>query len=471
MVKKGTIVRIRIPKPLFGREKPEKKPREQIGESGESRRGLSRRSFLKRALLFGGAAIAGLKFKKFVDSEAQRVESEVFTPKRSTKNPEFTHLNALAEQVEKALQNILKNPEYTRIALERTAWFNNFISNCARKHEIDASLLYALIAHESRGALNAESRAGARGLAQFIQDTGELYGLRSLEQLVSSKGNILKYRVIGDERFNPVKSIWAAAHHLSDLITYYAQREYLSERQKREEYDARGPDPYAVFFALAAYNAGKNRVDEAINKALEEAMNKARLQASGRKPFRPAASRPTASWSAVAEFLPLETRAYVPLILAKKIILENYGHFSEKHGLAISKDASGAYARLLELSEEKLLSKTSINTFALKHGFKREHLQLLNPELDATVWLNEVYVRVPKKGKLGDFQKTFETFKSLCWNNFKYKGLNESKTRAETACKHITRGVIIKSLSKLVPALPVRLTKFEGFGKRVERRA
>jgi len=477
-VKKGTIVRIRIPKPLFER-KPEKgKPSEKgelrkpVGESRElreSREGLTRltrRSFLKRVLLFGGAVLAGWKLKKFIDVKARNVESQVFQPVFGRK-PEFTHLNSSAMQVKKAIQNVLKNFDYNRVALERAAWFHDFISKHASENEIDFNLLHALIAQESRGAVNAESRAGACGLAQFIPETGEVYGLKPLKQVASVEKKRVEYKIVGDERFNPEKAVWAAARHLRDLIDYYAQREYLSEEQRIAEFNSKGPEPYAVFFALAAYNAGKSKVDEAIVE----------IRAKGRNP----------TWPAVAQLLPSETQAYVPLILAKKIILDKLKHFTEEHGLTISENAFGAYSKLLELSEEKPLKKTSINAFARKHGFNKEHLQLLNPELQASVWLKQANVLVPKKEKLKEFREAFKTFKNLRWNNFEFKGLKkqERKEKSEkkkeetkkekkeesekkeeleklvqTTCEHLTLDDVKENLSKLVPLVPIHLTRF-----------
>ena len=58
-------------------------------------------------------------------------------------------------------------------------------------------------------ALNpiANSRAGAKGLWQFMYGTGKVYGLKTTSYV--------------DDRFDPVKSTIAACEHLSDLYDIY----------------------------------------------------------------------------------------------------------------------------------------------------------------------------------------------------------------------------------------------------------
>ena len=77
----------------------------------------------------------------------------------------------------------------------------------------------------------AVSHAGAVGLWQFMLDTGKRYGLE-VNSLI-------------DERRDPIKSSYAAAHYLSDL--------------------------YAMFgdwnLVIAAYNCGSNAVNKAIHRA------------------------------------------------------------------------------------------------------------------------------------------------------------------------------------------------------------
>jgi len=113
-------------------------------------------------------------------------------------------------------------------------------------------------------ALNptANSRAGAKGLWQFMYGTGKVYGLK-----VSS---------YVDDRFDPYKSTIAACEHLNDL------------------YDIYGNWP----LALAAYNSGAGNVNKAIRRS------------GGLKNF----------W-AIHNYLPKETRSYVPAFIAASYVM------------------------------------------------------------------------------------------------------------------------------------------------------
>ncbi|MDD4602751.1 MAG: LysM peptidoglycan-binding domain-containing protein [Bacteroidales bacterium] len=113
-------------------------------------------------------------------------------------------------------------------------------------------------------ALNptANSPAGAKGLWQFMYGTGRVYGLK-----VSS---------YVDDRFDPYKATIAACEHLSDLYDIYG----------------------SWSLALAAYNSGAGNVNKAIRRS------------GGMKNF----------W-ALQNYLPKETRSYVPAFIAASYVL------------------------------------------------------------------------------------------------------------------------------------------------------
>jgi len=131
------------------------------------------------------------------------------------------------------------------------------------KYNMPYELKYLAIVES---ALNptAGSRAGAKGLWQFMYSTGKMYGLQSNSMV--------------DDRFDPYKSTDAAARHLKDLYDIYGTWE----------------------LALAAYNSGPGNVNRAIRRA------------GGVKNY----------W-AVWPFLPRETRGYVPAFIAVNYIF-NY---------------------------------------------------------------------------------------------------------------------------------------------------
>lgn len=116
-------------------------------------------------------------------------------------------------------------------------------------------------------ALNpsAVSRAGASGLWQFMIGTGKIYGLES-NSLV-------------DERRDPIKATWAAAHYLRDMYDIYKDWNLV----------------------IAAYNCGPGTVNKAIRRA------------GGKTDY----------WE-IYNFLPKETRGYVPAFIAANYVMTYY---------------------------------------------------------------------------------------------------------------------------------------------------
>jgi membrane-bound lytic murein transglycosylase D len=118
-------------------------------------------------------------------------------------------------------------------------------------------------------ALNpqAQSRAGAVGLWQFMLKTGKLYGLKS-NSLV-------------DERRDPIKATFAAAQYLKELYEIY------------EDWS----------LVIAAYNCGPGNVNKAIHRA------------QGSHDY----------WE-IYPYLPRETRGYVPHFIAANYVMNYYCH-------------------------------------------------------------------------------------------------------------------------------------------------
>lgn len=116
-------------------------------------------------------------------------------------------------------------------------------------------------------ALNprAVSRVGATGLWQFMLATGKRYGL--------------KVNTLVDERRDPVKASYAAAHYLSDLYKIYGDWNLV----------------------IAAYNCGPGNINKAIHRA------------GGNKDY----------WQ-IYPYLPAETRGYVPAFIAANYIMNYY---------------------------------------------------------------------------------------------------------------------------------------------------
>lgn len=112
---------------------------------------------------------------------------------------------------------------------------------------------------------NAVSRAGAVGLWQFMIGTAKRYGLEVTSLI--------------DERKDPVKASYAAAHMLKDLYDIFGDWS----------------------LAIAAYNCGPGNVSKAIRRS------------GGRKDF----------WG-IYQYLPAETRGYVPAFIAANYVMNYY---------------------------------------------------------------------------------------------------------------------------------------------------
>ncbi len=129
------------------------------------------------------------------------------------------------------------------------------------KYNLPLELKYLAVIESALNPV-ANSRAGAKGLWQFMYGTGKVYGLKVTSYV--------------DDRFDPYKSTIAACEHLQDLYDIYGNWS----------------------LALAAYNSGAGNVNKAIRRS------------GGIKNF----------W-AIHKYLPRETRSYVPAFIAASYVM------------------------------------------------------------------------------------------------------------------------------------------------------
>jgi membrane-bound lytic murein transglycosylase D len=150
------------------------------------------------------------------------------------------------------------------VLLGASNFYNPIFEEALESYQIPLELKYLPVIES---ALNptATSRAGAVGLWQFMIVTGKQYGLE-ITSLI-------------DERRDPIKASYAAAHYLRDLYNIFGD----------------------WTLAIASYNCGPNNVNKAIKRA------------GGVKDF----------WS-IYPYLPNETRGYVPAFIAANYIMNYY---------------------------------------------------------------------------------------------------------------------------------------------------
>jgi membrane-bound lytic murein transglycosylase D len=166
-------------------------------------------------------------------------------------------------------------------ALSRSGQYDEMIRRTLKQEGVPQDLIYLAQAESGFHPL-AVSRAGARGIWQFMASRAKGYGLERSWWL--------------DERQDPEKSTRAAAHHLKDLYNQFGD----------------------WYLAMAAYNSGPGTVQSAVKR-------------TGYADF----------WELYRRnVLPKETRNYVPIILAVTIMAKN----PEQYGLAsVAKEKPLAY--------------------------------------------------------------------------------------------------------------------------------
>jgi membrane-bound lytic murein transglycosylase D len=152
--------------------------------------------------------------------------------------------------------------------LIRAGRYEPMIRRVLKEEGVPQDLIY-LAQAESGFHEQALSRAGARGMWQFISSRATGYGLSRNWWL--------------DERLDPEKSTRAAARHLHDLYNQFGD----------------------WYLAMAAYNSGPGNVQQAVRR-------------TGYADFWELYRR---------DVLPRETKNYVPIIVAVTILAKNRAHY------------------------------------------------------------------------------------------------------------------------------------------------
>jgi membrane-bound lytic murein transglycosylase D len=178
--------------------------------------------------------------------------------------------------------------------------------------------LFYLAMIESGFEESAYSHAHASGIWQFISETGQRYGLEVSEYV--------------DERNDPVKATDAALNYLQDLHDQFG----------------------SWYLAAAAYNTGENRVERILNQ-----------QAGGER------GDDDLYW-AISEYIPRETRDYVPLMLAAGYI----GKDPEAHGFR-----GLQYQDALDYEEVRVPGGTPLEMVARSAGLDPAQVEELNQHL------------------------------------------------------------------------------------------
>ncbi|MTI29359.1 lytic transglycosylase domain-containing protein, partial [Xanthovirga aplysinae] len=206
----------------------------------------------------------------------------------------------------------IKEREYTRMVIQRSHIYFPLFEKYIEKYQLPDEIKFLAII-ESGLVPNARSRVGAVGLWQFMPTTGRAYKLHQDWYI--------------DERMDPDKATEAACIYLKQLYGMFGDWE----------------------LALAAYNCGPGNVRKAIRRS------------GNKKSF----------WE-VYNYLPRETRSYVPQLTAMVYVM----NYLPEHNL-------------YEEAEEYILASDTIHvsqylhlkTLAEQIGLCPDELQGLNPAI------------------------------------------------------------------------------------------
>lgn len=191
----------------------------------------------------------------------------------------------------------------TESRLARSGRYLPMILDIFKEKGLPEELVFAAMIESGFNPV-AVSRAGAKGLWQFMAPTARLYGLRVDRWL--------------DERLDPEKSTVAAANYLHDLYTVFGSWD----------------------LAQAAYNAGEVRVQQAI-------------RGTGTRDFWVLHRR--------SPHLPQETKNFVPAIHAATLI----GREPEQYGFAVVPEEPVRYEVVTVPKGSRLMRLAGLSGVAL----------------------------------------------------------------------------------------------------------
>lgn len=225
----------------------------------------------------------------------------------------------------------VRNRDYTKMVLARKEMYFPMFDETMEKHEMPLEIKYLSII-ESGLDPQIRSRVGAMGLWQFMPATGRMYGMHTNSEI--------------DDRMDPEMSTDAAAKYLKSLYRMFGDWEV----------------------AMAAYNCGPGNVRKAIRRS------------GGKKTF----------WG-IYNYLPKETRSYVPQVQAMLYILNHLEehNFHPENPTYFLEYEKVNFDRALSL--EKLAELTNICVTDLK---------TLNPAIKNTsipASNQSMALRIPKK--------------------------------------------------------------------------
>ncbi len=208
-----------------------------------------------------------------IGDEISDSEIRVLSKTKSVEIPKFVHFADekvdldrydMHERFDREINSFTYFHSTTLLLIKRANRYFPIIEPILKKNGIPDDFKYLAVIESSLDP-RAVSSARAAGLWQFMISTGKVYGL-DVNSLI-------------DERRDPIKSSYAAAHYLQDLYQIFGDWTLV----------------------IAAYNCGPANVNKAIRRA------------GGSRDY----------WQ-IYPYLPQETRGYVPAFIAANYVMNYY---------------------------------------------------------------------------------------------------------------------------------------------------
>lgn len=228
------------------------------------------------------------------------------------------------ERLDKELIRYIYYHSATIMNIKRAARWRGEMTKILRKNNVPEDFFYLCVAESH--LTNATSPVGAKGFWQFMPATGKGYDLEITKQV--------------DERYDPIKSTYAACRYLKEAHRKFGNWTLVA----------------------ASYNMGMGGVQKQLDRQKVD--------------------------SYYDLYLNKETSAYVFRILAIKTVLEN----PESYGFDIPKEQLYSPTRYQTVTVDSTIS--SLVEFAQTHGTTYKMLKVMNP------WLlkDELIVGTDKDG-------------------------------------------------------------------------
>jgi membrane-bound lytic murein transglycosylase D len=303
--------------------------------------------FLITGLFFSFLFSTSVKAQDFDRLSNAKIEEQMIVPNYQFEYiPDFTYQEVAAkikametdmpfELNEKIFAFInyftVRNREYTKMVLQRQNLYFPLFEETLTDHEMPEDIKFLAII-ESGLNPKAKSRVGAMGLWQFMPATGKMYSMNVNRDV--------------DDRMDPDLSTEGAARYLKSLYRMFGDWE----------------------LALAAYNCGPGNVRKAIKRS------------GGKKTF----------WG-VYDYLPKETRSYVPQFQAMMYVLRH----TEDHNLFLEQPTYPIAFEKIKFNQE-----LDLEQLATVAGVCVEDLEFLNPSIqNRLVPATNLHmaIRVPKE--------------------------------------------------------------------------